>query len=80
MSDETPAQGASTACPICGSPAEVGYLSYPHGGWTWLRWRDEAPSVWGTRPGEPVGDWGLLRGPYAKGIRCERCHRIVLDY
>jgi hypothetical protein len=83
MSDESAAQTSPPKCPICGAAAEAGCIYGPDG-WTGLRWRPGAPSFWGNVEtglfgGEAIGEWGLLRGPYIEGIRCEHCKRVVLQ-
>lgn len=73
----------ATVCPICGHPAEAGCVYSPDEG-RGLRWRPGEHSfvgniVTGLGGGELVGQVGWLAGPYAKGIRCDRCQKLVLE-
>ncbi len=72
-------------CPVCGGWAEAGCVYGADRGWTGLRWRAGDPSFWSNvvtawGGGQKVGNHGILRGPYAQGIRCQQCKKIVLDY
>jgi hypothetical protein len=74
-------------CPLCGEPAEAGCLYGRDGGWasfTGLQWRAGEPSIAGNiiagmRGGEAVGEFKALVGPFVRGIKCQRCRRIVLE-
>jgi hypothetical protein len=84
MSDATPKEEGTIACPLCGSEAEQGCVYGADKGWA-LRWFAGPPSFWsnlatGIGGGEIVGGWGVGSGPYVAGIRCGRCRRIILDY
>ncbi|MCC6493640.1 MAG: hypothetical protein IT424_11545 [Pirellulales bacterium] len=78
------ASDARAACPICGKEAEAGCLYGRDGSWASLQWYAGPPSfvgnlVAGLRGGEPVGEYAVFKGPYARGIRCSRCARIILE-
>jgi hypothetical protein len=77
--------GNPARCPICGSIAESGCIYGPDRGWTGLQWRAGEPSVWGNvvtgfAGGISLGEIGLFRGPYVRGVRCVSCRRIVLEF
>jgi hypothetical protein len=77
------AEGTDT-CPLCGSPAEHGCVYGSDKGWR-LRWYAGPPSfvanlATGLGVAEAVGGWGFGSGPYAEGVRCDRCRRIILEY
>ena len=83
MSDVSSKDEAAVTCPLCGSTAEQGCVYGSVKGW--LRWYAGPPGFWanlatGLGGGEPVGGWGFVSGPYAAGIRCDRCRRIILEY
>lgn len=85
MSENLKAAGDLARCPICGSTAELGCIYSPDQGWTGLRWRAGEPSAWGNLVAGfggalAIGEIGLFHGPYVRGIRCESCRRIVLEY
>jgi hypothetical protein len=82
MSDPSTEESFAT-CPLCGSPAEFGCV---YGADKWpLQWYPGEPGVLGNimtglGTGQRVGGWGLGAGPYAAGIRCDKCRRIILSY
>lgn len=70
-------------CPICGGPAESGYLCAPTEGLA-LRWIEGEPSaiksfgaIFGGTP--RVGKTGLTHGSHVTGIRCSSCKKIVVE-
>ena len=72
------------ACPLCGNAAERGCVYGSDKGWR-LRWYGGPAGFWGNLTtglggGDPVGSWGFGTGPYAAGIRCDQCKRIILEY
>lgn len=76
--------GTEAACPICGGAAEAGCVYGRDGGWFGLQWRAGEPGVAGNfmtglGVGDTVGEHGLFSGPFARGIRCLACRRIVLE-
>lgn len=80
-----PMQRASdpvTKCPICGGPAEPGYLCAPTEGLA-LRWIVGQPSMLKTframfGKGLRVGTTGMTSGTYVVGTHCSNCRKIVL--
>jgi len=73
----------SSPCPICGKAAELGCLYGPDGG-SGLRWMPgpatAANNLWSAvGEGEPVGTIGFLAGPYASGLHCRSCAKIILN-
>jgi hypothetical protein len=82
---EKPSDSADAVrCPICGSIAESGCVYGPDRGWSGLQWRAGEPGAWanvvtGFGGGLALGEIGLFRGPYVRGIRCASCRRIVLE-
>jgi hypothetical protein len=83
MTDEASSK-SSSECPLCGRTAEAGCLYGRDGSWAGLQWYAGPPSftgnfVAGMRGGESVGEYAVFKGPYARGIRCEHCSRIILE-
>ena len=79
-----PEHHAASVCPICGEPAEAGCLYGRDSGWIGLRWRTGDPSLignflTGVGGGDAVGEHEMFSGPFARGVRCDRCRRIVLE-
>jgi hypothetical protein len=81
---ETSSDGDGPAtCPICGGSAERGGIYGSDKGWS-LRWYAGPPGFWANVTtvlggGETVGGFGFGSGPYAEGIRCDHCRRIIID-
>ena len=83
MSIETDNPYSIAKCPICGGIAESGHLyGGDKGALRWLAgeasWGKNITTGFGD--GITVGQWGLLKGPHAQGIRCAHCRRIILSY
>jgi hypothetical protein len=74
-------QNTSPTCPFCGKATEVGCLMgkdslIP------FQWYEGEPTFWKNLypHGDPIGDMDFTAGSYLKGIRCQSCRRIILEY
>jgi hypothetical protein len=84
MAEKRSEHGNPARCPVCGSNAEPGCVYGPDCGWSGLRWRAGEPGAWGnvvtgSGGGLAIGEIGLFRGPYVRGVRCASCRKIVLE-
>ena len=74
-------EASTKKCPFCGGVAEVGCLMGKDSPFS-FQWYAGDPSFWKNLlpHGDPVGEWGVLSGTFIKGIRCQPCRKVVLDY
>jgi hypothetical protein len=67
-------------CPYCGQSMQAGAVLGDRYQLKWLP-NDESlfMGVWAVT-GEPIGEKGMLQRPKVRGLRCDQCRRIVLEY
>lgn len=72
---------AGGTCRFCGAELEAGCLMGKDSllGFQWYRgeptfWKNAFPH------GESMGGFELRGGTYLKGVKCERCRKLILDY
>jgi Domain of unknown function (DUF6487) len=87
MGTERSSDKTHVPCPICGAPAERGFIFSGNLGDS-LRWFDGPLTFWksitagsplASKRGEPIGATGQYCGGYIDGIRCNACNKIVCE-
>jgi hypothetical protein len=74
-------QDKSSTCPFCGKQAEAGTLMGKDSLFL-FQWYEGEPTLWRNLfpHGDPVGEMDLSTGTYLKGIHCQSCRRLILEY
>jgi hypothetical protein len=70
----------STACPFCGQPMQAGAVIGDRYQLKWLPAdRSLTLGIWAAA-GEPIGQWAMFKRSQIRGMRCNRCRRIIVGY
>jgi hypothetical protein len=75
-------QKETTTCPFCGGVLEIGCLMGKDSFFA-FQWYEGEPTFWKNLipHGDPVGELrSMVEGAYLKGVRCQSCRRMILEY